>query len=68
MEKSLKEVADELMKKEGDVKGEVFRTHAAYIRYREGEEGVKKVEEKIILYRISFVLFEVKIGDRDGDR
>jgi len=63
MEKSLKEVADELMKKEGDVKGEVFRTHAAYIRYREGEEGVKKVEEKIneLGYPIDFT--EIKTED-----
>jgi len=43
----LKETAEDLLSREGHVKGEVFRTHAEYINYREGEEGVKKVEERM---------------------
>ncbi len=44
---NLKKIADRLMAKEGDVKGEVFHTHREYILYREGEEGVKRVEERM---------------------
>jgi len=36
-----------LMKVPGNVRGTVFRTHAEYIRYRQGEEGVKAVEKKL---------------------
>jgi hypothetical protein len=46
-EKDFKTIADEVMMKEGNVRGEVFRTHENYICYREGEEGVKRVEEKM---------------------
>ena len=44
---NLKEEADELMKIEGNVKGVVFRTHASYIRDKEGEKGLRLVEEKM---------------------
>ncbi len=44
---TLKNIADDLMKKEGNVKGEVFHTHTSYIRYREGEEGLRKVEKEL---------------------
>ena len=48
MEKlNLKETAQDLLSHSGKVRGEAFRTHAEYIRFREGEEGVKKVEEKM---------------------
>lgn len=44
---SLKEIADKLMEIKGNVRGEVIRNDFNYIRYREGEEGVRKVEEKL---------------------
>ena len=45
--KTLKETAEILLNFDGMVKGESFRTHGEYIRYREGEEGVRRVEEKM---------------------
>ncbi len=45
--KTLQEIAKELLAHPGKVKGEVFRTHAEYIRLREGEEGLKRLEEKM---------------------
>jgi len=44
---NLEKTAKELLSFEGKVKGEVFNTHAEYIKQREGEEGLKKVEEKM---------------------
>lgn len=46
-EKSLKEIADNLMKIKGNVKGEVIRTNFAYINDKKGEEGVRMAEEKL---------------------
>lgn len=43
----LKKEIDRLMSLKGGVIGEVFKTHAVYIRHREGEKGVKAVEEKL---------------------
>lgn len=37
---------DDLFKKSGQVRGVVFNTDAEYILNKEGEEGLKKVEEK----------------------
>lgn len=39
-ELELKQEAETIMSVPGDVKGEVFRTHAIYIKYREGEDGL----------------------------
>jgi hypothetical protein len=47
MEETLQETADRLKNFPGKVKGEVFRTHADYIRQKEGEDGVRRVEEKM---------------------
>lgn len=44
---NLKKEADKLMEMKGNVRGEAFRTHATYIRHREGERGVKAVEKKM---------------------
>jgi hypothetical protein len=62
-ENDFKNIADEVMGKEGNVKGEVFRTHETYIRYREGEDGIGKVEEKMkeIGYPMEFKL--IKTGE-----
>ncbi len=46
-QKSLKEEAVDLAKIKGNIRGSVFDTHAAYIRLKEGEAGLRKVEEKI---------------------
>lgn len=46
-QKPLKEIADELMKIKGNMRGDIFCTHATYIEYKKGPEGVKLVEEKL---------------------
>jgi hypothetical protein len=43
-----KEEAKEIMKIEGNVRGEGILTDFEYVRYREGEEGLKKLKEKLI--------------------
>ncbi len=45
--KTLQEVAKELIDFPGKTKGEVFHTHAEYIKHKEGEEGLKRVEDKM---------------------
>ncbi len=59
----LKQEAELLMSKPGSVKGEVFRTHAIYIKYREGEEGLKKLEEKMKEIGFPLVFSEIKPGN-----
>jgi len=44
---SLKEEADRLMRLKGNSRGEILRTHAIYILYRKGEEGLREVEKKM---------------------
>lgn len=46
-EEELQQIADNLKNFKGRVKGEIFRTHADYIKSKEGEDGIKKVEEKM---------------------
>ena len=43
----LKQEADRLMKIKGNVKGAVFFGHAAYVRYKEEEKGIKAIEDKL---------------------
>lgn len=45
--KSLKEIADELMKIEGNVRGTILFSNLQFILKRQGKEGLKKVEEKL---------------------
>lgn len=47
-EEELQQIAKKLKKFTGNVRSEVFRTHANYIKYREGENGIKKIEEKML--------------------
>ena len=47
MKQDLKKTADELMTVKGKVRGEKFRTHAIYIKQREGEEGLQAVEKEM---------------------
>ncbi len=42
-----KEKAEKILSTEGHVKGEVFRNHGNYIKYKEGEAGVEKVEKRM---------------------
>jgi hypothetical protein len=44
---SLKEEAEKLMKIKGNARGEALRNHFIYIRYKKGEDGISKVEEKM---------------------
>ncbi len=44
---NLEETAEKLLSFEGKAKGEIFRKCLDYIRQKEGEEGVRKVEEKV---------------------
>lgn len=47
-EEQFKEEVRILMGKKGNVKGEAFKSHQAFIISKEGESGFKKVEEKLI--------------------
>ncbi len=60
MEETLKETAERLKEVKGNVKGEAFRTHADYIKYKEGEEGIKRVEEKMKELGIPITFKEIK--------
>ena len=44
---NLQETVERLKSFQGNVKGEVFRTHADYIRSKQGEEGLKTLEERM---------------------
>lgn len=44
---TLKEESAKLMEIKGNVRGEVLRVNVAYIKFREGEEGLVLVEEKL---------------------
>lgn len=46
-EQNLQQIADELKKFKGNVRGEAFRTRIEYIKKKEGEDGVNKLEEKL---------------------
>ncbi len=46
-EETLEETVKRLRDFPGNVKGEVFRTHADYIRKKEGEHGLKKLQERM---------------------
>ncbi len=60
LKETLQETADRLKNFPGNVKGEVFRTHADYIEHKEGKEGVKKVEEKMKELGIPIRLRDIK--------
>jgi hypothetical protein len=47
MDEIKKEELDKLMKIEGEVRGVVFQTDAKYVLEKEGEEGLKKLEERV---------------------
>ncbi len=62
-EKTLKNVIDEIMSQPGNVRGEVFRTHAHFIKYKEGEEGVLMVEDKLEEFGYPIKLESAKTSD-----
>ena len=57
---TLEQTAQRLKDFPGNVKGEVFRVHADYIRHKEGEEGVKRVEEKMSELGMPIIFSEIK--------
>ncbi len=60
MNESLKEEAQQLMRKNGNVKGEALRTQVEYVRSRKGEDGLKKVLEKMEETGYSFEVEKLK--------
>ncbi len=58
-EKTLQQVADELKNFEGNVKGEALRTTREYVKRKHGEEGVKKLEEKLSELGVEIKLNEI---------
>ncbi len=60
IQETLQQTADRLKHFPGNVKGEVFRVHAEYIKQKEGEEGVKKIEEKMAELGMSIIFKEIK--------
>ncbi|GEM_PF-3999725 len=42
----LKKEAERLLSLEGNVRGEALRTHAEYVKKKEGEEGLEKVKKE----------------------
>jgi len=60
-EKSLtKEYVEELKEVEGETRGVVFKTDTSFIKEREGEEGVEKVEKKMKKLGLSFDYSEIQ--------
>ncbi len=60
MEETLQQTANRLKEFPGNVKGEVFRTHAEYIKDKKGEEGVRMVEEKMAELGVPIHFSEIK--------
>lgn len=59
-QKSLKQIADELMQKKGNVRGEVIRVGGDYIRSKKGEEGILNLEGKLKELGYPFHLANIK--------
>ncbi len=57
---TLQETVDKLKNFPGNVKGEFIRTHSEYIKYKEGEDGVKKVEERMKELGVEISFDEIK--------
>jgi hypothetical protein len=67
MNNEIKKEIDGVMIKEGDVKGEVLRDHFIYIKEKEGEEGVKKMEDLLEEYGYPLKFSEIKSLDWHKD-
>ncbi len=59
-QETLQRSADRLKHFPGNVKGEVFRTHAEFVKYKEGEGAVKRLEERMAELGVPVVFDEVK--------
>ncbi len=59
-EKITKEIAQEIMKTKGEIRGMPMKGYANFILYKEGKEGLKKVEEKMASLGCSVKYSEVK--------
>ncbi len=68
MNNEIKREADEMMSKEGNVKGEVLRNHFLYIKEKEGEKAIKKIENLLAEYGYPLNFLEIKKLDwyKDG--
>jgi len=66
--KYLKEEVDRMIKIPGNTRAAILKAHADYIRLREGEEGVKKVEElmKEFGHPINFAKINIYDWHPDG--
>ncbi len=58
-EEELQKIADKLKNFPGKVKGDIFLNHAEYIKYKEGDEGIKKVEDKMAELGVPIKIEEV---------
>ncbi len=58
-EKTLQQIADELKNFQGNVKGEALRTTTEYVKRKHGDEGVKKLEEKLNELGVEIKLDEI---------
>jgi hypothetical protein len=47
IKENIQETADKLKKYKGKTRGSVFRTDVEYIKLKEGEEGIKKLQERM---------------------
>ncbi len=63
MENDMKGIADRLISSEGQVRGEKFKTHAAYIQQKEGEEGLRAIEKRLEDLGYPFKFDEVRSLD-----
>lgn len=60
MEENLQQVVNNLKTFKGNVKGEAVIADIKYIKFKEGEEGLKKVEEKMKELGVSINLDDIK--------
>ena len=61
MNEKIKKEIDEVMEKEGDVRGDVLKDHFLFIKEKEGEEGIKKMEKILEEYGYPLKEKDVKI-------
>jgi hypothetical protein len=61
--KFLKQEADQVMAISGRSKGEIIRDHATYIKVRQGEDGLKAVENKMKEMGYPIIFSEIKPFD-----
>lgn len=63
MQKNIKDIKREMLRFTGKVKGEILLSHAEYIREKEGEGGLEKLEEKMSELDAPIKFREIKEDD-----